>query len=791
MRATLGYAQTTEMKCASLLKTGKDAKPCPSRGPATITLLPLLVFALATAVASGEQLNWREQLGIADLNQSYIRAPRPGQSREDWIKALREYRGAVRAGRLSQVQGQQGAATPDRSALNRRIYDEPGQVWVRGAFTCHFTFVYDRSFYDPDTGRYQLQTFLDDGQKEFGGYDVMLLWQGYPRLGVDQRNQFDFYRDMPRGLRAIRDLVQQAHRRGTKVFVDYNPWDQGTRREAKADEESLADLAAATGIDGIFLDTLSGGSQLLHEKLEAVRPGISLCPEDNPDIPELGLCSGSWAQWVGKDFGPAALDNRKWIEPRHMRWQIDRWNTDHQEEIRRAFFNGSGIIVWENVLGTYIPWRRADRHFWRRASAILHRYSEIFASENWDPFYPTVTPGTTESATVYCNRWTTDGIELFTFLIGREPGGSASTRATKPLGLPLVELPAREGWGYYDLWHGTAAKSVEAGDKVRLSVEIDSQIGLACMVGIRRDHIDGEFRRFLETQSRERSEPVGVDQRNLRKPDVEARPVVKTQPVKARPPENMVMVPGAVVCMHLEHSRRECGCYPDLGTPTNEQESFRWGTPFDGTLVHDFKVNVKAFYIDETEVSNAQFQKFLQETHYKPSHLEKFLHHWPEGKMPVELADYPVVYVDLDDARDYAKWAGKRLPTEYEWQLAAQGTDGRRWPFGKDLDAQHPDPRLVNTTGTTLAVSALPDGRSPYGCYQMAGNVYEWTESERDDGHTRFCIIRGGSFFQANGSVWYMDGGPRPCTHHAKFILMWPGLDRCATIGFRCVKDVE
>jgi hypothetical protein len=67
--------------------------------------------------------------------------------------------------------------------------------------------------------------------------------------------------------------------------------------------------------------------------------------------------------------------------------------------------------------------------------------------------------------------------------------------------------------------------------------------------------------------------------------------------------------------------------------------------------------------------------------------------------------------------------------------------------------------------------------------------VWEWTESVRDDGHTRFAIIRGGSYFKAEGSHWYMQGGPKPCNHHAKFILMWPGLDRCATIGFRCVVD--
>ena len=78
----------------------------------------------------------------------------------------------------------------------------------------------------------------------------------------------------------------------------------------------------------------------------------------------------------------------------------------------------------------------------------------------------------------------------------------------------------------------------------------------------------------------------------------------------------------------------------------------------------------------------------------------------------------------------------------------------------------------------------------------MSGNVYEWTESCRSDRHTRFVMIRGGSYFDtradpARYSHWYADGGPRPCDHHAKFILMHPGLDRCSTIGFRCVKDAS
>ncbi len=69
------------------------------------------------------------------------------------------------------------------------------------------------------------------------------------------------------------------------------------------------------------------------------------------------------------------------------------------------------------------------------------------------------------------------------------------------------------------------------------------------------------------------------------------------------------------------------------------------------------------------------------------------------------------------------------------------------------------------------------------------GRVWEWTESERSDGRTRFCIIRGGSFYKAEGSQWYADAGSAACNFAAKFILMWHGLDRCATIGFRCVVD--
>ena len=190
---------------------------------------------------------------------------------------------------------------------------------------------------------------------------------------------------------------------------------------------------------------------------------------------------------------------------------------------------------------------------------------------------------------------------------------------------------------------------------------------------------------------------------------------------------------------------------------------------------------------DLTPVTNAEYLQFLQRSAYKPAHQENFLKHWTAGRPPGGFEGHPVVYVDLDDARAYAGWAGKRLPTEEEWQYAAAGPAALRYPWGDQMK-----PGLCNdgrSRGTT-DVRAFPDGRSPFGCYDMCGNTWEWTESEHTDARTRFALIRGGSHFRAQGRPWYMDGGPQPCNFSAKFLLMWPGLDRCATVGFRCVVDL-
>ena len=155
-----------------------------------------------------------------------------------------------------------------------------------------------------------------------------------------------------------------------------------------------------------------------------------------------------------------------------------------------------------------------------------------------------------------------------------------------------------------------------------------------------------------------------------------------------------------------------------------------------------------------------------------------------------------MTWVDLDDARAYAAWADKRLPTEAEWQYAAGGATHLRYPWGNNFR-----PGLANDGGnSTTPVDAFPDGRSPFGVYDMSGNVWQWTESERDDGN-RYALLRGGSYYQVGGDSWYFDRyidfwlsrgerSARPTAYHVKLFLLAPSADRKGTIGFRCVKDM-
>lgn len=135
-----------------------------------------------------------------------------------------------------------------------------------------------------------------------------------------------------------------------------------------------------------------------------------------------------------------------------------------------------------------------------------------------------------------------------------------------------------------------------------------------------------------------------------------------------------------------------------------------------------FKVSTNAYRIDKHPVTNAEYAVFVASTGHRPPL------HWANGRIPKGLELHPVTMISWFDANSYAEWKGKRLPSEAEWEKAARGTDGRRWPWGNAMDATR-----LNTyynIGSTTEVGRFPEGASPYGVMDMAGNVQEWVAND-------------------------------------------------------------
>jgi len=202
---------------------------------------------------------------------------------------------------------------------------------------------------------------------------------------------------------------------------------------------------------------------------------------------------------------------------------------------------------------------------------------------------------------------------------------------------------------------------------------------------------------------------------------------------------------------------------------------------------------VETFYIDLYETTNAHYKRYLDATGARSPLLFR------RGRYPAGKANHPVVYVSWKDADAFCRWAGKRLPTEAEWEKAARGDDGRHFPWGMQFDAD-----LANTPqyslshgikvskGGTMPVGSFEGGRSPYGLYDMAGNVYEWVSDwylpypgnqypNIHYGH-RNKVLRGGSWYDC---MSYGCGLSSPVYNRSRFT---PEIKNKG-FGFRCASD--
>jgi len=640
-------------------------------------------------------------------------------------------------------------------------YRRPELLWTQRNLIQPQMMAEERYFYDPVAGKYTVDRYLKDLDDRYGGIDSVLIWHVYPNIGIDNRNQWDLARDLPGGVPALREMVEEFHRHGVRVFFPSMPWDTGTRDVGQPYWTATARLMAEIGADGVNGDTFDGMPRAYRTASDQTGHPVAFEPEGSPGSDEALMWNNqSWGYWK-YPFAPL-VSKLKWLEPRHMINVCDRWARDKTDNLQAAFFNGVGYESWENIWGIWNQITPRDAEALRRVARIEREFAGLLAGCDWEPYAPTLQYG------VFATRFPGEGRTLWT-LVNRNEYDVAGGQ---------IEAAHADGMRYYDVWNGVELRPRIAGGQAVLSFPMEAK-GFGAVLEVAAGGAPQGLDALLAQMRQWAQVPLASLSHEWK---FLPQQVVEIEPAKAPAgvPSGMVHVPAAEF---------------DFQVTGIEIEGFNWigvdvqypweDAPRRG---HRHRLPIQPFYIDRYPVTNAEFKKFLDAAQYLPKDGHNFLKDWRNGTYPGGWANKPVTWVSLEDARAYAAWAGKRLPHEWEWQYAAQGTDGRLYPWGDSWkEGAAPQHYKGRDLPGPADVDAHPAGASPFGAMDMTGNVWQWTD-EFVDAHTRAAIVRGGSYYQPQGSMWYFPQAYQ-LTEHGKYLLMAPSKDRAGTLGFRCVMD--
>ncbi|MBS1577086.1 MAG: formylglycine-generating enzyme family protein, partial [Bacteroidetes bacterium] len=522
------------------------------------------------------------------------------------------------------------------------------------------------------------------------------------------------------------------------------------------------------------------------------------------------------------------LNLNKFIQPDFAIFRVAEVN---KERIRREYglslFNGHGVEI--NIMRPGRPdGIEDDYRYWGRCVRILKENTNNFNSLEWTPLIPSL------KDKVYINKWPGKEKTIYT-VFSLVPEGFNGA---------LLEAEAKQGFHYVDLWNHENAELKTINEKEYITANLESfdkrylgtnNEGAVNAIGyfpnllsvkLEGDKIfiesgGGNLVKVWYENPSYHKEPFIIKERKTSfhlfqqfgrregkyviqvfdKEDLLDEYILKIAPGKpllvsesnsVSPPKGipvgMVKIPAGSFTMKVVNGD-EFISYPKDGYP----KSFSF----------------KSFYIDKYPVTNQEFKKFIDETGYKPTDTVNYLKHWMNGNLKKGEENFPVVNISYEDAQAYAKWANKRLPTEAEWQYAAQTTDGRLWPWGNTVKEKGKSEKNISTT-LTLVDYGVPDskycdtgdgkqypvgkykkGVNPFGVYDLTGSVWQITNDIYQSDTYEYILMKGGSYYKPGGSWWYVQGGPKPLHYRQMLLRVSQGFERNATVGFRCVRDAE
>ena len=361
-----------------------------------------------------------------------------------------------------------------RDGFDFTFYKRPVQEKYRQRLISHFTFLYGFDIYDPETNQFNIDSFLDEGELNFGGYDYMLLWHDYPRMGIDDSDQFDMYEDVPGGLEGLKKMVDKAHARDVQVFIPYKPWDIMKGRNDHFKQE--ARISKAIGADGVFLDTMSETDKGFREDLDAVNPDNVFVSEGRPDLAAAQLVTGSWNQSGNATNKMPNIDLFRFVIPEHNVHNINRGARKRDELIYNALFNGTGFIVWEDIFGEINRYSWNERILISRYNRVIHENRDAYLTDNPVPLVADFRDD------LYVNAFPISEKCVYpAYQLGRE---NVNRAADDRLIGPFMEVEHPQDWHFVDVWNHQAIPVKNINGNVCLVFPEEPTDVMSCIVGM-------------------------------------------------------------------------------------------------------------------------------------------------------------------------------------------------------------------------------------------------------------------------------------------------------------------
>lgn len=335
-------------------------------------------------------------------------------------------------------------------------YKREDLQWMNECVINNFAFLYGSESFDHVTKKVNVQKIIEEGKK-FGGYDSVTIWNQYPRLGVDSRNQWDFYNDFPGGREALKEMVDEFHANGIKVLLPYIPWDRGYSESTESMGDEFAKIIADTGADGYQLDTCKDLPLSFRKKLDKIRPGLLLQTQSHPYKKRpIEFITSSWDEFWYSDPMPE-INLFRFMIPEHIAPVISRWlrNEDKDVLIKRCIFNAAPMVIWQDVFGRMLIFSENQKEKIAKWKKLYLMYRDVYQGQDALPLYPLNEPF------VYCNRFQNNTKDKIIYSIYNENDSEKN-----------VKIPCNKNYLHEVL---TEKGKIEAGNSQYINVSIPTK----------------------------------------------------------------------------------------------------------------------------------------------------------------------------------------------------------------------------------------------------------------------------------------------------------------------------